>query len=56
MIVLKELRESKAELTYIKYMNYFETRKVLPLITESDELISILVATTKTLKERMNKK
>lgn len=55
-VLLKELRESHAELKYIKYMNYFETDKVDALIKESDELVAIFIATTKKVANKINSK
>jgi len=52
--MLKELRESRAELRYIDKMTYFEKGKVLPLIEESSELIAIFTATTKKVKEKLD--
>ncbi|MEM9834997.1 MAG: four helix bundle protein [Bacteroidota bacterium] len=54
-VLLKELRESHAELKYIKYMRYFEPGKVDPLIQEANELVSIFIATTKKVSQKINK-
>ena len=48
-VLLKELRESQAELKYILHMNYFDERKVLPLIDEASQLVAIFTATVKKL-------
>lgn len=48
-VMLKELRESKAELTYVLRMQYFEERLVTPLINKSSELVAIFTATVKKL-------
>lgn len=48
-VLLKELRESRAELKYVERMQYFTPGKVKPLIDESSELIAIFTATTKKL-------
>lgn len=53
-VMLKELRESRAELRYVERMHYFEAGKVMPLIQESTELIAIFTATTKKLTEKLN--
>ncbi len=52
-VMLKELRESRAELRYIDQMGYFEPGKVDSLIQESSELIAILTATTKKLTPKL---
>jgi four helix bundle protein len=54
-VMLKELRESRAELRYIERMKYFEKGKVDPLIQESSELIAIFTATTKKLTDKLKK-
>ena len=51
-VLLKELRESRAELQYVERMGYFQEGKVVPLITESSELIAIFLATTRTLERK----
>lgn len=51
-VLLKELRESRAELVYIDRMQYFEAGKVDPLIAESSELIAIFLATTRSLAKK----
>ncbi len=53
--MLKELRESKAELKYIIKMKYFSDEKVIPLKEEASELVAIITATVKRLDEK-NKK
>jgi len=53
--MLKELRESRAELRYIDKMAYFEKGKVSSLIEESSELIAIFTATTKKIKEKIDR-
>ncbi|MEL6357881.1 MAG: hypothetical protein AAFQ37_13220 [Bacteroidota bacterium] len=47
-VLLKELRESEAELIYIKYMAYLdEENEIASIIREADELIAIFTASTK---------
>lgn len=48
-VMLKELRESKAELKYVLKMNYFEDELVTPLLKEADELVAIFTVTVKKL-------
>lgn len=52
-VLLKELRESRAELKYIDRMQYFEKGKIDPLLQESSELIAIFTATTKKLSNQL---
>lgn len=47
--MLKELRESKAELKYVLKMNYFEDELVTPLLREADELVAIFTVTVRKL-------
>lgn len=51
-VMLKELRESKAELTYVTKMKYFDDDRVSPLLKESDELVAIFTATVKKLDKK----
>ncbi|NJC25990.1 four helix bundle protein [Neolewinella antarctica] len=48
-VLLKELRESKAELQYVRYMNYFPDQKTDPLLDEANQLVAIFTATVKKL-------
>jgi four helix bundle protein len=48
-VLLKELRESKAELQYIIKMAYFDDDRVAPLRDEASELVAIFTATVKKL-------
>jgi four helix bundle protein len=50
-VLLKELREARAELRYIYHMRYVSQRRVEPLMQEASELVAIFIATTKTLSE-----
>ena len=54
-VLLKELRESKAELKYIKAMHYFSNDPIEPLLQESGELVAIFTATLKRLKPKSAK-
>ena len=51
-VVLKELRESKAELRYVQRMGYVDAPRIDPLITEASELIAIFTATKKKIKQQ----
>jgi len=51
-VMLKELRESQAELKYVKMMNYFAPDKIDPILKESGEL----VATVKKIDAKRDKK
>lgn len=51
-VMLKELRESKAELRYVMKMKYFEDNLVTPLFKEADELVAIFTATVKKLDKK----
>jgi four helix bundle protein len=55
-VMLKELRESKAELKYIIKMKYFSDEKVIPLKEEASELVAIITATVKRLDEKNKNK
>lgn len=48
-VLLKELRESKAELIYIDRMQYFEKGKLDEVIDEAGQLVAIFTATVKKL-------
>lgn len=48
-VLLKELREARAELRYVYHMKYVAPHRVSPLIQEASELIAIFIATTKKL-------
>lgn len=48
-ILLKELRESHAELRYVRRMEYLPAHRVDPLIQEANELVSIFTATTRSI-------
>ncbi|PHK99228.1 four helix bundle protein [Neolewinella marina] len=48
-VLLKELREARAELRYVYHMNYVAPHRVTPLLKEASELIAIFMATTKKL-------
>ncbi|WP_116125955.1 four helix bundle protein [Lewinella sp. IMCC34183] len=51
-VLLKELREARAELRYIYHMEYLPKWKVEPLLKESSELVAIFIASTRKLTER----
>lgn len=51
-IALKELRETFVNLRIIEKLGYVEPDELTPLIVENNELISIFVATTRTLKNK----
>jgi len=55
-VMLKELRESQAELKYVRMMNYFDPDKVDPLLQESGELIAMIMATVKKIDLKSKKK
>ena len=48
-VLLKELREARAELRYIYHMEYLERNRIEPLLDEASQLVAIFVATTKKL-------
>ena len=54
-VLLKELRESKAELRYILKMNYFDDNRVHPLLEEASQLVAIFTATVKKLDNKNRK-
>ncbi|WP_420459479.1 four helix bundle protein [Neolewinella sp.] len=54
-VLLKELRESRAELRYIYHMKYVEPSRVEPLLEEASQLIAIFIATTKKLTAKEEK-
>ena len=54
-ILLKELRESHAELRYIRRMEYVTPQRIDPLIQEANELVSIFTATTRKLANKSPK-
>ena len=51
-VLLKELRETKAELKYVQSMQYFSAEKVNDLLDEAGQLIAIFTATVNRLKEK----
>jgi four helix bundle protein len=55
-IALKELREPFVNLRIIEKLEYAEPDELTPLIVENNELISIFVATTRTLKSKQEGK
>ncbi len=52
-VLLKELREARAELRYIQRMEYVSPDRVDPLIRESSELVAMFTAGTKKLSAKM---
>ena len=52
-VLLKELREDRAELRYIQRMEYLTPDRVAPLIKESGELVAMFTAGTKKLSAKM---
>ncbi|THH39922.1 four helix bundle protein [Neolewinella litorea] len=52
-VMLKELRESRAELKYIQRMEYLAPGRVQPLVQEANELIAMFTAGTKKLSDKM---
>ena len=55
-IILKELRETQVTLKIIKKKNYVNEYKLLSIIKESDELISIFVKACESLEIRLGRK
>ena len=51
-VLLKELRESKAELRYVAKMEYFDNSRVHPLEDEASQLVAIFTATVKKLDDK----
>ena len=51
-VLLKELRESQAELRYVQQMQYFPKLKVEPLLQEAGELVAIFTSTISTVKKK----
>ncbi|MEO0733526.1 MAG: four helix bundle protein [Bacteroidota bacterium] len=51
-VLLKELREAKAELKYCDQMQYFEEGKLDLILQEADELVAIFTATVKKLERK----
>ena len=52
-VLLKELRESQAELRYIKAMGYFPNEKVEPLLDEAGQLVAIFMSTVATISRKL---
>ncbi|MFK8164566.1 MAG: four helix bundle protein [Lewinella sp.] len=53
-VLLKELRESKAELNYVLKMKYFDDDRVASLLDEASQLVAIFTATAKKLDKKKN--
>ena len=52
-VMLKELRESHAELRYIQRMGYLSPDRVQPLVKEANELVAIFTSATKKIAAKM---
>jgi four helix bundle protein len=55
-IALKELRESKVNLKFIRKRAYFPEPKLDPLLLENDQLIAIFIKSISTAQENLTKK
>ncbi|OAV42745.1 four helix bundle protein [Lewinella sp. 4G2] len=51
-VLLKELRESQAELRYIQQMQYFPQERTDPLLDEAGQLVAIFMATVKKVESK----
>ena len=51
-VLLKELRESQAELRYIERMKYFPPEKTELLLDEAGQLVAIFMATIKRIESK----